>query len=103
MSLDFSLDFRVFSSNVTHNLTEMADKVGIYRILWRPDEYGFETAGQIIPILQHGIDVLKRDPDKFKKMNPKNGWGSYDGLLAFAEGVLKACQEYPHATISVSI
>ena len=43
MSLDFSLSCeccktKVFTANITHNLTKMADSVGVYKALWRPEE-----------------------------------------------------------------
>lgn len=41
-------------------------------------------------------------PDKFKKLNPANGWGDYDGLLAFVAAYLEACMEHPDATVRVS-
>ena len=28
------------------------------------------------------IRALEADPAKFREMNPANGWGSYDGILA---------------------
>lgn len=44
MSLDVYLskevteERTVFSANITHNLGEMADKAGIYKALWRPED-----------------------------------------------------------------
>lgn len=28
------------------------------------------------------IESLESDPEKYRGMNPENGWGSYDGVLA---------------------
>lgn len=46
MSLDVYLTAvrptEVFSANITHNLGEMADKAGIYKACWRPEEIGAE-------------------------------------------------------------
>lgn len=36
-----------------------------------------------------------------KKFNPKNGWGSYGGLVKFVEDYLAACIENPTAKVSV--
>ena len=109
MSLDFCLGYRndghfneVFERNITHNLGQMADKAGIYKALWRPDENGFERADDIIVILERGLKKLKDNPEKFKQYNSDNGWGIYDHFVLFVEAVLKACREYPNAIIEVS-
>ncbi len=51
----------VFSDNITHNLTEMADAVGLYKPLWRPDEIGITKANQLIGILAEGLQTLIRE------------------------------------------
>lgn len=106
MSLDFSLTriqkTGVFDTNITHNLTQMADKAGIYEVLWRPDEHGFNKAEDIILTLEKGLADLKARPDYFKQFDAENGWGKYEHFVPFVEGVLGACKEYPDAQISVS-
>lgn len=92
----------VFSANITHNLGRMADAAGIYDCCWRPDEHGMTKASQLIEPLQTGIAALRADPAKFKAFNPDNGWGSYEGLLEFAEEYLAACIEYPDADVRAS-
>jgi len=91
-----------YDANITHNLGEMADRAGIYRALWRPDENGFERAEQLIEPLEKGLALLQSDPDRFRAFNPENGWGSYEGLVRFTQNYLAACREYPTATIHVS-
>lgn len=91
----------VYSANITHNLNTMADKAGIYKHLWRPEEIGIKYANQLIQPLSIGLSVLKNDPDKFKKYNPSNGWGNYKGLINFIEKYLNACKKYPTAEIRV--
>ena len=92
----------IFSRNITHNLTRMADAAGIYEQLWRPDECGITKAGQLIEPLTDGLNKLLAEPDRYKAFNPLNGWGDYDGLVAFVTNYLMACQLYPEATVSVS-
>lgn len=89
----------VFEWNITHNLTVMADAAGAYKAVWRPEENGFASAGQVAPILREAIKQMERDPAKFQKHNPENGWGTYDGLLKFFRNYLEACERYPEATI----
>lgn len=90
-----------FSANITHNLGKMADAAGIYQIIWRPDENEITYADQLVTPLTEGLERLKQNPEEFKKYNPDNGWGNYDGFVKFVEEYLAACIKYPSATINV--
>lgn len=92
----------VYENNITHNLGKMADAVGIYKHLWRPEELHIYTASELIEPLKAGLKELKSNPKKYKKFNPTNGWGNYENLVEFVEDYLNACKKYPSATISVS-
>ncbi len=112
----------VFDGNITHNLNTMASKAGIYEALWRPHrlkqeyniseddykaEYEFENnqttlAKELIEPLRQGLHNLKSDPERYKKFNPENGWGNYDGLVRFVENYLNACYEFQDAEVTVS-
>lgn len=100
MSLDIYLEKSVVTPvvecNITHNIVPMAKEAGLYYVLWRADEL-YETAADMVDPLVVGIAKLRADPDRFRKMNPENGWGDYDGLLRVAEKVLDGCREYPDA------
>lgn len=92
-----------YSSNITHNLGEMADEAGIYKCLWHPEEIGIKKAKQLIEPLENGLADLKARPDYFKKFNSPNGWGMYEHFVPFVEEYLKACKEHPNANVRVSI
>ena len=92
----------VYWRNITHNLNKMADEAGIYKHLWHPGEVGITTAGQLIEPLAAGLELLRSDPERFKKFNPDNGWGKYEGLVEFVADYLNACREYPDATVRAS-
>lgn len=92
----------VYWANITHNLSGMAREAGVYEVLWKPDENGIKKASQLIGPLLDGLELLKSDPERFKEFNPKNGWGTYGGLVTFIRDYLKACQEYPDADVSAS-
>ena len=92
----------VYSANITHNLGKMAGEAGIYEHLWRPDEIKITKAKELIEPLRQGLHNLKSEPERYKKFNPENGWGSYDGLVKFVENYLNACYEYPDADVEVS-
>jgi hypothetical protein len=91
----------VYSANITHNLNTMAEAAGIYECLWRPEEIGITHAEQLIAPLSKGLQSLKRNPEQFYPLNPPNGWGSYERLVAFVESYLLACIVYPEATVAV--
>lgn len=91
----------LYSRNITHNLGKMADVAGVYDCMWRPDEHGITHAKQLIEPLTLGLKRLRSDPDHFKVHNPSNGWGSYEGLVAFVADYLEACKANPEATVRV--
>lgn len=91
-----------YEANITHNVNKMAEAAGIYKELWRPEEIGVETAGQLIEPLTAGLARLKADPAKFIKHNPSNGWGTYDGFVPWVEAYLEACKQHPNAIVRAS-
>lgn len=95
-------DAEVYSANITHNLNTMADKAGIYKALWRPEEIGATKAKDIIELLEKGLDDLRERPDYFRQFNASNGWGLYDHFVPFVEKYLDACRENPEAEIEIS-
>lgn len=106
MSLDITLmavrPTEIYSGNITHNLTKMADEAGIYKHLWRPEELGIKTAEELIEPLREGLARLLESPEHFRQFNPPNKWGDYDAFVRFVDNYLSACEANPDATISVS-
>ncbi len=47
------------------------------------------------------IRKMQDDPDKFRAMNPENGWGNYEGAIRFLEKILEACIEAPKASVCI--
>lgn len=92
----------VFEGNITHNLIEMAVAAGIYEACWKPQEIGATKAGDIISILEKGLEDMKTRPDYFKKFNSENGWGTYEDFISWVETYLDACRQYPNTVIEVS-
>lgn len=94
--------YYVHHANITHNLSKMADKAGIYETLWRPDEIAIWHAHQLIEPLRSGLKRLQADPDYYSLFNPENGWGNYENLVEFVKQYLEACEQYPYAEVFVS-
>ena len=92
----------VYSDNITHNLNTMAMDADLYYYVWRPDENLIIEDKYFIWIMKGGLNKLKAKPEHYKKFNPENGWGSYEGLVKFIEKYLEACEKYPNAFVEVS-
>jgi hypothetical protein len=90
-----------FSANITHNMTEMANAVGLYKPLWRPDEYGIKTARDLIAPLEAGIEKLK--DTSYDRYNAENGWGTRKGFVPWLERLLDACKANPTATVESDV
>ena len=85
-------DDSLWHGNITHNMNEMASKVPIegtdltlYDLLWRPEEHDFVTAGAPYyrEYMLKGFLYLRTHKEELLPLNPDNGWGNYDQLLAF--------------------
>jgi hypothetical protein len=70
-------------------------------VLWRPDECGWKYAKDIAELLDEGWNILLSDPEKFKKFEPDNGWGSYEGLEKFVYNYRNACWDNPEAELRI--
>lgn len=89
----------LFQINITHNLIGMVDRAGLYKVLWRPGEISIKQAHEALPILRVGLDALLARPDEMRALNPKNGWGCYDGLIEAVRRCIAACENHPSAYI----
>lgn len=59
------------------------------------DDLSGKTGKKMQPILKKGIEEMQKKPTKYKKMNPKNGWGNYDGALQVLKELYQACLKNP--------
>lgn len=92
-------DALLSSVNITHNLNKMAQEVGLYEVLWHPEELGITFASQMILPLEKGLKELEANPKKYRTLDPPKGLGSYEDLVGFCKSVLQKCHEYPDAVI----
>jgi len=88
----------VYSRNITHNVNIMWKESGCYEALYESDG---KKAVEIIPILKDAIEKMGSDPEKYKKMNAPNGWGTYESAFNFLTNVFKACFENPNSIINI--
>jgi hypothetical protein len=64
-------------------------------------EFKARTAGDCIPELRTAIADMAGNPEKYRPLNPSNGWGDYAGCLEFLRELLVMFEEHPKATVEV--
>ena len=111
MSLDVYLRMKVdtgskephevtlYDDSITHDFGKMAAEAGVYDALWRPEEIGITTAGELIQPLAEGLEGLRSYPAHYQKFNPANCRNGYRYLVAFVTDYLAACKEHPKASV----
>lgn len=103
MSLDIGIKAKrvveIYESNITYNLAPM-----YYKCI--DEELGFRkldgmNCKEAIPILGKAINDLIKNEKEYRKLNPKNGWGSYEFLLKELKNMKYCCRENPDGIIEV--
>lgn len=87
------------SHNATHNLTPMWSKAGCYSVLY--ESHG-KPAKEILSPLITGLTNMLKNSEEYRKLEPSNGWGDYDGAIEFLVRVIKDCASNPDTIIEVS-
>jgi len=101
MSLDIGIkakrEVEIFDSNITYNLGKMYYKCidGGFKAL---DGMVCEKA---IPILNKAIEDMVVNKEEYEKLNPANGWGTYDGLLKELKRMRDCCENNLDGIIEV--
>jgi len=54
-----------------------------------------------LPVINGGLKYMTENANELRKLNPKNGWGSYDGAVKFLTGIRDACVLHPKAFVEV--
>lgn len=93
-----------YTSNTNAMITAALDASG----RWSGGEWSWwqwlngqqAAAGKVM--LDIAVEQLERDPDRFRAMNPGNGWGNYDDLLDLLRTMARVAGEAPTATWRVS-
>jgi hypothetical protein len=89
-----------FSTNITRNVIPMAREAGIYSLLWemQPEELALELIHPLITAIQR----MTTDEQRFRLLEPRNGWGSYSSFLKWLKELLEVCQARPTDKIYTS-
>jgi|SRR6266852_4906709 len=56
-----------------------------------------ESAGP----LAEGAQRMQAEPERYRAMNPENGWGDYEGALEFLRDLAEACKTHSRAVIGM--
>lgn len=95
MSLDVSLmvekPTEVFDANITHNLAEMARRLGV-GVLWEVDRI---EVSKVRPLAHAAIDKILARPTTFRALDAENGWGRTEHMVHFLHRLVRACDQYP--------
>ena len=75
--------------NYTHNTNEMMRKAGYDWVYSLSDQKVIDT----LPKFRSMVENLKASPKKYRSMNPENGWGDYDRLVALLDKLLIRANE----------
>lgn len=87
------------SYNYTHNCNQMMREANFN---WVYDLDG-KLVADTVDNFKMMLSNLKADPERFRAMNPVNGWGSYDSLVELWEKkilptVIDVAEKIPNAT-----
>lgn len=85
--------------NYTWNCAPMLHEAGLPESLsslrgWR--------AGDAAPLLESVMQAWNADPDRYRELNPSNGWGNFDRFRIWIGNILEACREHPNYTLWVT-
>lgn len=103
MSLDISItakkEVEIFETNITYNLSDMYYKAidkdkGLRKL-------NNMSCKEALPIINDGIADMLNNADEYRKLNPTNGWGTYEGLLARLQEMRNCCESNPDGIIRV--
>ena len=96
-------DVEVYTCEITHNLGNMAQRIGVYKHFWRQEELGIDRAYQLKLPLRWAIDELTVRRNYYKQFEPSNKWGTVEEFIKWMVDLLGYCSENPEAKVSTMI
>lgn len=85
--------------NYTHNTNDMIREAGFRDWPYKVDGWDAQDLGIALTKV---LEEFARDPDRFRAMNPENGWGRYDTLVPVLQQIRDLCAQYPSAKVGMS-
>lgn len=56
---------------------------------------------EVVEILEEGITAMRKNPEIYQELNPKNGWGDFEGQLDMLERLVETCRAAPLAYVRI--
>lgn len=85
--------------NYTSNIRKMLDtafKVQDWKYIDR------KKAGEVLPEITSAYLHMVQNPEIYKPMNPKNGWGNYEGCTELLRKLMTAASIHTDCIIQIS-
>ena len=60
-----------------------------------------EVAREVHLKIDKAVKEMEESPNKYKALEPKNGWGSYEGALKYLKKLNSECWEHPDYIINI--
>lgn len=105
MSVDLSIrakrEIYIYNTNITYNLSPMYYKAidkdkGLKKLKGM-------TCKQALPIIDNAIKDMFENKKEYEKLNPSNGWGSYEGLLETFREIRNVCEDNPDGIFDMDL
>lgn len=80
--------------NVTYNLTPMFREAGLFPAV-HSDLYA-APCSEVAGVADAALRRLEADPERFRALNPPNGWGNYEGAVEFVRHLRDLCSSWSH-------
>jgi hypothetical protein len=62
---------------------------------------GDMTCKEALPHLERGIAEMINREEEMVKLNPPNGWGDFEGALAYLRIIRQGCEDHPTAIVRI--
>lgn len=59
------------------------------------------SAAEVMLRVKVAIERMLAAPEQYRKLQPDNGWGDYEGAVDVLQRLLTKCHRYPTATVMV--
>jgi hypothetical protein len=96
--MSYDITVGAMSRNMTSNVSKMWDRA--MPGLNLRDMNG-RTGAECLPHLEAGMLDMARNRDRYERMVPDNGWGSYGGALSVLVEMAAECRANPNTIVSV--
>ena len=90
------------SWNLTYNLSPMLRAAGFpgWSEVVGNDLDPLPTGKRVAEVMAEVVSELRADPDKYRELNPPNGWGDYDGAVKTLSDCVAVLREHPGAVVT---